>query len=196
MKANKATLIAQTIGMYLMHIPLYIFFIVELFPGEHQSIAKGLLLALLILTVPVVLICVANIVFAVISIFKGETDPSKTVLKVKLALIPWYVINFVMCVVIVAVLSNPFMMLGIPAVIGLSLCMTYFFMLGTSLADVANYLRKVYVEKSEKPSKSRIVTVICLFIFCLDIVGGVAFYRQNERAKFASNSDPAISEEE
>ena len=191
MKANKATLIAQAIGMYVMHLPLYILFIVELIPGEHGMLAKGLLIAALILMVPVFLLCVANIVLSVVSVFKGETDMSPTVMKVKLALIPWYVINFVMGVVIVAILFNPFMIIGIPVVIGILAGIAYFCMLATSLPNVGLYLRKVFVKKEELIAAPRVLPIIFHFIFCLDVVGSIIFYVQNKKAPL-----PQITESE
>ena len=195
-KTNKITLIAQAIGMYLMHLPLYILFIVELLPGLHEELFHGLLTAMLVLMVPVIVLCIANIVFSVISIFKGNTDLSKTVMKVKLALIPWYVINFVLCFVVVALFFNPFTMLGIPVVIAITTGLTYFLMLGTSLPDVAYCIRKVYVEKTEPLVKPRLITVVCLFIFCLDVIAGVKIYRQNKKAELAAIPAPAPAEEE
>lgn len=193
-KANKVTLIAQAIGMYVMHIPLYIFFIVELFPGLHEDIVKGLIKAALILMAVVLPICIANVVLSIISIFKGETDISKTVMIVKLALIPWYALNFAMCVIIVALMLNPFMMVGIPVAVALLLVGTYFCMVITSLPDVAYYLRKVFVKKEERITSHRIVTVIFLFIFCLDVIGGINFYRQNKKAERFINDAPTLSE--
>lgn len=183
MKANKVALIAQAIGMYVMHIPLYIFFIVEFFPGLHEGIVTALVKAAVILMSIGFAICVVNAVLSVISIFKGGIDPSKTVMKVKLALIPWYALNFAMCFIIVLLLFNPFTLLGVPVVVALILAGTYFCMLTTSLPDVAYYLRKVFVEKTEAISKPRVITVILLFIFCLDVFAGVSFYRQNKKAE-------------
>jgi len=182
MKANRITLIAQAIGMYLMHIPLYILFIVELFPGEHEALFKGLLVSFFVLLIPMAGICLINMILSVISIFKGNTDLSKTVMRVKLALIPWYVVNFIMCFVIVLLFFNPFTMFGIPVVIGIAMGITYFFMLGTSLPNVAYYLRRVFVNKEEKLTKPRVITIVLHFIFCLDVIGGIVFHRQNKKA--------------
>ena len=136
MKANRIMLIVQAIGMYLMHIPLYIFFIVEFFPGLHEDFVIGLIKAALILMAVVIPICIANVILSVISIFKGDADISKTVMKVKLALIPWYALNFAMCFIIVALMLNPFTMVGIPAVVALLMGGTYICMVITSLPDV------------------------------------------------------------
>jgi len=183
MKANRITLIAQTIGMYVMYLPLYIIFIIGLLPaGDTVAVTKGLFTTSLVLMGVVSPICITNIVMSAVSIFKGEVDLSKTVMRVKLALIPWYITNFIMCVVIVAIMLNPFLLLGIPVVIGIVAGTTYFYMLATSLPDVAYYLNKVFVKKEEKLTAGRVFAVVCLFIFCLDVIGSIILYRQNKKA--------------
>ena len=184
--------------MYIMHLPLYIFFIIELIGvgGDMENLVSSVVTATYVLTSLVGLICIANIVLSVISIFKGEGDPSKTVRTVKLALIPWYVLNFAMCVIMVALMFNPFMMIGIPVVIGLGMGLTYFLMLGTSLPNVAYYLRRAFVTKEEQISGARVATIILHFIFCLDVIGGILFHRQNKRAELPSDVESNASEGE
>ena len=191
MKANKITLIAQAVGMYVMHLPLYIFFIIELIGvgGDMENLVSNIVTATCTLMSVVGLICIANIVFSVISIFKGEYDLSKTVRNVKLALIPWYVLNFAMCIIMVALMFNPFLMVGIPVLVAIAMGLTYFFMLGTSLPNVAYYLRKVFVTKEEKATKARVLTVILHFIFCLDVIGAILFLRQNKKAEIPSDAE-------
>ena len=196
MKANRIMLIVQAIGMYLMHIPLYIFFIVEFFPGLHEDFVTGLIKAALILMAVVIPICIANVVLSVISIFKGDADISKTVMKVKLALIPWYAINFAMCFIIVALMLNPFTMVGIPVVVTLLLVGTYLCMAITSLPDLAYYLRRVFIKREEPITSNRVFTVVCLFIFCLDVIAGIVFHRQNKNAQLAASAAPTPSENE
>ena len=196
MKANKITLIAQAVGMYVMHLPLYIFFIIELLAvgGDMENLVSNVVTATCTLMSVVALICIANLVLSVISIFKGEYDLSKTVKNVKLALIPWYVLNFAMCFVMVALMFNPFLMVGIPVLVAIAMGLTYFFMLGTSLPNVAYYLRKVFVTKEEKATKARVLTVILHFIFCLDVIGAILFLRQNKKAEIPQIEENEISE--
>lgn len=195
MKANRIMLIVQAIGMYLMHIPLYVFFIVEFFPGLHEDLVIGLIKAASILMAVVIPICIANVVLSVISIFKGDADISKTVMKVKLALIPWYALNFAMCFIIVALMLNPFTMVGIPVVVALLLVGTYLCMAITSLPDLAYYLRRVFIKREEPIASNRVFTVVCLFIFCLDVIAGIVFHRQNKKAQLAAAS-PTTAENE
>ena len=182
MKATKVTLVMQAVGMYAMHLPLYILFTMELMQAENEALLKGLLIATLVLMALVFPVCVANIIISVASVFKGNTDVSKTVMKVKLALIPWYLLNFAMGFVLVAGMLNPFLMIGIPVVIGIMAVATYFCMLSTSLPNLAYYLNKVSVKKEEDVTSARIIAVVFHFIFCLDVIGSILFYHQNKKA--------------
>ena len=194
MKANKVTLIAQTVGMYVMHAPLYVWFLLGFISVSNEALTKGLLIASLVLMGVVFFISLANIGFSVASLFMDDADLSKTVMKVKFALIPWYVLNFAMCAVIVAIMLNPFMLIGIPVAIAILAGTAYFFMLSTSLPDVAYYLRRVFIKKEEPLTSNRVVTVVCLFIFCLDVIGGISFYRQNKRAQLSAGAAPSEKE--
>ena len=197
MKANKVTLIVQAIGMYLMHLPLYILLIVSSMPSDAlmETLTKGLLIATLVLMAVLFPVCVANIVMSVAAIFKGDIDLSKTVMTVKLALIPWYGMNFAIGVVFVAISLNPFMMIGIPVEIAILAGTAYFYMLATSLPNAAYCLRNVFITKKEKLTASRIVALVFLFIFCLDVVGSILFYRQNKNAALLEISASEIPED-
>ena len=131
MKIAKPLLISQAIGMYLMHLPLYVymfFFGTPLGESIPVEVNRGLLVAFLVLSILVFPICILNTVFPIISIFKGEYNPSKTTMIVKLVLIPWYILNYVMCGFIVAGCLNPFLMLAIPIIIIIASLVTYIYM--------------------------------------------------------------------
>lgn len=179
-----------------MHLPLYILFVLlSIADGaQAESLTQGFLLASLILTAIVFLICIANIILSILSIFKGETDLSKTVMKVKLALIPWYVVNFLMGVLIVAIFFNPFLMIGIPVAVGILAGTAYFCMLSTSLPDVAYYIRRVFIKREEERTARRVFTVIFLFIFCLDVLGAILFRFQNKKASPMSIAESETGE--
>ena len=197
MKANKITLTIQTVGMYLAHLPLYILFVLSFLSVDDallESLTHGLLIATLVMMALLFFVCILNIVFSVISIFKGETDPSKTVMKVKLALIPWYVLNFIMGILLVSIFLNPFFMIAIPVAIAILVATTYFYMFSTSLPDVAYYLRRVFIKKREDLTSSRIFAVVCLSVLCMDVVGGILFYRQNKKAQLSSSAEGDLSE--
>ena len=181
----------QTIGMYVMHLPLYVAMILGFLPGVQEGAVNGLLIATLVLMALMVPICVINVVFSLKSALKDEVDPTKATMISKLALIPWYVLNFLICLVFVGIFFNPFMMVGIPILIALTVGVTYALMLCTSVGDIAYYVKKI-LRKDEDVNTRTIVAVVFLFIFCLDIVGAIILYRQSQKSKEEQSAiDPA-----
>ena len=98
MKAGKILLISQVVAMYLMQLPLYLVFIFSSSPIEEELqtnlIQTSIIISLALIAV-VLPLCIANIVIGFISIFKGNSNPSKTVMVIKLVLMPWFAFNFV-----------------------------------------------------------------------------------------------------
>ena len=70
-------------------------------------------------------------------------------------------------------------MIAIPFVVGFFVMVTYVLMICTSLGDMAYYLynnkRKVW-----RDSVGMILAFICLFIFCLDVIGAIVLYRRSK----------------
>ena len=196
MKVQKITLIAQAVGMYVMGIPLYIFFITQMIPVDNEALANGLLKAAGILASIVSPVIIVNIVLSIVSLAKGEVDLSKTVMVVKLVLIPWYILNFAMGFILVGVMFNPFMMIGIPVVVTLLMSNAYFCLLGTSLPDVALYIRNARLKKGKKKNGALVLVVFLLFIFCLDVVAGIILYLQNKNEALTPTPEEPISESE
>ena len=187
MNASKYTLIAQAVGMYVMHSPLYAILIVLRLPiGEaaQNGWCKGLLIASLVLTILLFPFCIANIVAASFSFLHGDFDPRGTTMRVKLALIPWYLLNFVIGFAFVGVLANPFLMVVIPIALALLIGTTCFYMLATSFPDVM-FLLKRFVREKKPATATEIVSIVFLFIFCLDIIGSVIAYRLKKREEAA-----------
>lgn len=180
MKANKILLIITTAFMYVCHLPLYAMFIMAFanIPENvdlQNEIMKGLFGTFLSLNVLIIPLVIVIGVFSIISIFKGKESPTKTTMVCKLALIPWFVINFAMCVVLIAGLLNPFFMFAIPVLIPVMICTTYVYMLATSLPDIAWAIHSLI--KREPINKGLLITSMVLqFFFCLDIAGAIMHY--------------------
>ena len=183
MKAIKITLIIQAVAMYLMHLPLIILAVMLLMPNNHQLIdqfAGPFIITSFILMFAALPICVLNAVFALISIFKGNENPAKVTLIVKGALIPWFLCNFYFCMCIVAGLLNPFLLLAAPITIVIQVCVTYIFMVVTSLPDLAYYIRSL-IRRETKFSAAQVVGIVLMFFFCLDFVGAIIFYNSADK---------------
>lgn len=178
MKANKILLILLASSMYLSHIPLYIaataIFFQDLFQFEGD-LATPLFFTSLGLMAVTLAIALLILVFSIISVFKGKETPSKVTMIVKLALIPWYVLNFVICACIIGGMMNPFLLWGIPLMMVIMVCTTYINMLASSLPDIAWFIR-LLIKRKIKINGLVITSMVFMFIFCLDIAGGIMFY--------------------
>ena len=174
MKANKILIILETIGMYVSQIPLYLlltFFNMEQFQEYSDECFYAFLIAIAVIAP----IFIASHVFSAISIFKGDENPGKVTMICKLALIPWYIFNFVFCALVLAGFLNPFLFLAIPVVMVIMILTTYFYMFSMSLPDICYFLNLV-TKKKIKADALLIISVVMLFIFCLDPVGAIIYY--------------------
>ena len=187
MKA-KITLIIQTIGMYLMHLPLYATLIIINVAMDDRlqgDLVHGLLVASFVMMLIMIPVCIVNAVVSVLSALKGG-DPTKHTMVAKLSLIPWYALNLYIGFVFVSIFFNPFTMIAIPVVVALLVGSTYALMLSTSLGDIAYAVRSVR-EGGAKPAV--IVGIVFSFIFCLDVIGAIILYKEFKKAPAQAQTD-------
>lgn len=178
MKTNKIFLIVQAGLMYAMHLPFYIILLSFYLPIEESFknliIPKCFMIGCIL--IPVIFpICIINAVLAIVSIFKGGENPSKVTMIVKLSLIPWFVLNFYLCVLLMAGFLSPWLLWSAPLMLVILVCSTYCYMLATSLSDIAFFFHKL-IKKETKIRAPFVVSIVFMFCFCLDIIGGVIFY--------------------
>lgn len=182
MKASKPLLITQAVLMYIAHLPFYIVLIgIRLIASEESDKVFGILLLVgLGLSILILPIAIVNLIIAFISIFKGNTNPCKTTMIIKSVLIPWYVGNFLLGLLVVGVMGNPWLFLGIPFVLSIIVCCTYIFMIGTSGYEIAYFISKM--RKKEKTVTAwTIIFLILLTIFTLDLVSAIALFIIDKR---------------
>ena len=187
MKA-KITLIIQTIGMYLMHLPLYATLIIINIAMDERlqgDLVHGMLVASFVMMLIMIPVCIVNAVVSVLSALKGG-DPTRHTMVAKLSLIPWYALNLYIGFVFVSIFFNPFTMIAIPIVVALLVGSTYALMLSTSLGDIAYAVRSVR-EGGAKPAV--IVGIVFSFIFCLDVIGAIILYKEFKRAPAQVQTD-------
>ena len=185
MKNNKVLLIVQVVLMYLAQLPFYIGLILTKVPNNSQydDLIIKLILIGFILTILILPIALVNAIMALISHIKGDYNPTKVTMISKLLLIPWYVMNFCLCVLIVVGFMNPWLMLFAPVVAFFLICMTYILMLSTSIFDIAYFFKRIR-KKEIFADCLYIFTMIFLFSFCLDVIGSIIFYiRTNKSLK-------------
>ena len=115
MKAGKIFLWLQIVCMYALHALIWT--LVK--PVAEVENSKALEIAFFVLSALVAFFVIVNGICALLSVFKDHENPTKTVLAIKLAAIPWYVANFYFWVGLAAGFLNPFLMIGLPIVIAL-----------------------------------------------------------------------------
>ena len=182
MKGNKVILIIQTVLMYLVQVPywvalIYLFFVpYDEAGGLWISLLTGMIANLCIF--PVILV---NAIFAFIGIFKGMESPVKTTMQIKFALIPWYVVNFILGFCFFTAALNPFLLWSIPLVIGIMVCTTFMYMISTNFQNYSYIIHKMIRREIEIDS-ILIWSIVLSFIFCLDIISSyLLFYSENKR---------------
>lgn len=168
MKAGKVFLWLQLVCMYVLQALVWM--LVK--PAMDVEDPKALETATFVLSALVAFFVIVNVFCAFLSVFKDQKNPTKTVLAIKLAAIPWYAVNFYFWIGLASGFLNPFLLIGFPIVIGLGVTLTYFVMLSTSLYSIAYLIRGL--KKQMFPFRSAYVpAAVFHFIFCLDVAGAL-----------------------
>ena len=168
MKAGKIFLWLQIVCMYALHALIWT--LVK--PVVEVENSKALEIAFFVLSALVAFFVIVNGICALLSVFKDHENPTKTVLAIKLAAIPWYVANFYFWIGLAAGFLNPFLLIGLPIVIALGVVLTYFVMLSTSLYSIA-YLIRGLKKKMFSARPAFAPAAVFHFIFCLDVAGAL-----------------------
>ena len=176
MKSNKIMAIIQTILMYVAHIPVYIGLILFYTNiDDYMSAIMILLLVGIILTILVLPLCLANAIVTIINVFRKTSNPTKTIMITKICLIPWFIGNFYFCVLLIAGLLNPFLLILAPIVFCIEVSITYLLMISISIIDLGFVINKLKT-KEISMSKYLVFINVLLFIFCLDTLGSILLY--------------------
>lgn len=177
MTKSKVILITQTVVMYLIQIPFYICLILARLTNINFEICRILILVGLcfnLLLIPVGMVAVA---FAIHNLLADGQNPAWMTFIIKLVLIPWYCLNFLVCLLLVAGFLNPFLMLAIPLLIGLEVFITFTYMVCSSLQIVSYTIRQI-IKKRIAVTPMVMVGIVFSFIFVLDIVGSYLLHTE------------------
>ncbi len=191
MKANKVLIIIQLLLMYIAGILMFVSALTPI-SEETEQIIRALFFTGLGMAVAVAVYSCAILIPSFISIFKkNNVDMTRFTMIIKLAAIPWYILNFIFCVFLIAGMLNPFMMIAIPLMILILVSLTYIDLLPVSVNNVAVIISD-FRAKTLKPNGFLIVGMVFHFIFCLDVLGSIftfVNYKKNkiENIKTVSN---------
>ena len=173
MRICKIFLIITMIVLYVMQgfiaVPLY---------GVMKSVNTGDLNVKLvfILLVVSILTGLTALGFGIAGTIKSEGPLTGITVGVKIAMIPFFVINIVLWILLIAGMLNPFLMLGIPLAAVIGVCLTYVYMLMTGLPDII-YCIGFCIKNKKRPTGLMAAGVILNFFFMLDVIGSIMIRR-------------------
>ncbi|OPZ36452.1 MAG: hypothetical protein BWY98_00414 [Tenericutes bacterium ADurb.BinA155] len=111
---------------------------------------------------------IAILVLSIISGFKEKPCPYHFIGIIKLILIPFYLVNFVMCILVALLMIHPLLFLAWPFVVAIMIGLTYFSMLATSGPDIAYLIRSLILKKESLGGT--LPHIILQFVFVADVV--------------------------
>lgn len=152
--------------LYLMQIPFAVaVIIVAVDPNFSDTIFRAITIASIAVCVAAIALCVLNIVAAVRGFRHGADCPCATTVKVKLALIPFFIIWGLFWLGT----FNPLLIWAAPVVWVISLFTTYLFMLGGGVQNIAYFARRFSAERKLK----YLVYAVLHFIYIADVIAAV-----------------------
>ena len=127
--------------------------------------------------------CLAVTIFAfgIIQIARGKPNGYLQIMVTKLVLVPFFVVNFIMVVILIGAMGNPFLMWAIPAVLIISVSLTFFSMFATSFYNIGTMIYQL--RKKEVIIERVLAHIIFHFIFVFDVISAVIIYIQSRKSK-------------
>lgn len=164
--------------MYVAQIPIYAFFMVFFF-GDNinpdNNIANAFIIFFIVINVILMIMFIPILILSIISIFKGEEFMPKTVMIIKLSLIPWFIINFIFCFFIFVGMLNPWLMIAEPIAIAVMVSITYLYIITTSIPNIG-YIIHLLKKKELKITNKLVFSIIFHFFFCFDVLGSILLF--------------------
>lgn len=174
MKKNRVMLIIQLVFMYLSQIPFLLADII-IMNFSIDNVVGILLIVGLVLDIIVIHIAIYNLIIGFISIFKKRSNVTKDIMIYKLILIPWFLINFYICLIFIAGTLNPWLFIFAPLLAFIFMCTTYLYMFSFSMYDIGFLLNRM-IKKEIIKNKLDIISIILLHFFCLDVAFSIVSY--------------------
>ncbi len=182
MKANKVLIIIQTVLMYMSAIMLLSKIFVNKSNMEQEAINQinNCLDVIYLFSLAIlILLCLANILLGALSTLHHTADYSKAIMICKIIQIPWFIFNFIFCLLMTILMLQPFLLIAAPIFLILSVASTYLFMFSTSSLDVFLLAKS----KGVLSSTAKLFSLIFLFFFILDVAGSILAYRTLKKEK-------------
>ena len=170
----KIMLILTLVTLYVMQGSVF-FTISGILSSTTEFSVLDLIAPLALLGVST-LLGITALILGIKGAVKNEGPVSGITVVVKVLMIPFFVVNFLLWFLAIGGMFNPFLMVGIPVVAFIGICLTYGYMLTTSLPDIV-YTMIFCIRNQRKPSRLMVIGVIFEFIFMLDLVGSIMLHK-------------------
>lgn len=171
-KSGIISLIILVVTMYLSQI----FFDIALILVRSNNFTDEVVMTLIVVGFIVggvaALVGVIGCLLAIFNIFQKAKNPLTTTMVCKLALIPWYAMNFLLWLIVFAGFCNPWLILATPVVLGIGVAMTYMYVVFTGVHNLSYVIGLVKGGKMQF-SAFTIVALVFHFVFVLDVVGAI-----------------------
>lgn len=187
----KALLAAFSTALYSMQISFVV--AVTLLMADSRAAAEGFAIAATILGVIAGILGLVNIAFAVLHIFLPQQPVFGSIMVAKLCLIPFFVIHFIFCLLIVAGFLNPFLAWSLLFVVPMMIGLTYAVLIVTSAYTIGYMIYRLRTKQTTL--QAEIAYIIAHLVFVADTVASVLLYvRERKRAAQPSLPPPADAE--
>ncbi len=174
-KSGIISLILFTISMYVPH--LFFWGAIAFMRFGQQTEANDAAISILLImgvvfTFVALFIGFLGLAFGVFNSSRDTVDPTTSTMVCKLALIPWYVANFLFWLILIAGFCNPWLIFGMPLIIVTGVCITWLYVALGSAQNIAYVWREVRMRRLEVTS-ALILAIVFHFIFVFDVVGAI-----------------------
>lgn len=157
-------------GGYLLSLYIFeILFVVCAYIQNEILLYVSLVFA--IISLPLLAL---NIVYALIKIGKPFEDSLTFGFVTKLCAIPFFLLNFFLCFILLAGFLNPWLLIGVPLVLALEIGMTYLVLIATSINSVIYLIRKMI--SKEIPLDVGAFNVVLHLFFVLDVFSSLYLF--------------------
>ncbi len=170
----KIMLILTLVTLYVMQG--FIFFTISGILGSTTEFSVLDLIAPLALLGVSTLLGITVLILAITGAVNNEGPVSGITIVVKVLMIPFFAVNFLLWFFVIGGMLNPWLVLGIPVAASIGICLTYGYMLITSLPDIV-YTMILCSRNKRKPEPLMVVGIIFEFIFMLDLIGSIMLHK-------------------
>ncbi|MDE6661502.1 MAG: hypothetical protein K2J93_06750 [Anaeroplasmataceae bacterium] len=185
MKKEKIAIITLIVSMYLPQVFIEVLSILIRFMFNEKLFLSLFIVALVLMGISYIF-GIINAIIAIVDIFRDVPSPTKLTMITKLVLIPWYIENFFVWLLMVGICANPWLMLAAPLVMCIGVGYTFSFLIFTNVHNFS-YVIRLWRMKKLKLTSEIIIPIALHFIFVLDILGSILLHRALDKQIPADN---------